>query len=87
MRLPTSNGPLFMVTKPKNKFRFRSAAMLMFYILQEKQPLNGLHIFSKINYKISGLYIKERWCCSHPIISHSRHIGISADRKLRSTKE
>jgi hypothetical protein len=34
--MPVSSEPLVIAVKPKTKYRFHAAAMLLFYILQKK---------------------------------------------------
>jgi hypothetical protein len=51
--MPSSNGSLVITIKPKAKYRFHAAAILLFNILQNI-TLTEVAYFSKINFHISS---------------------------------
>jgi hypothetical protein len=49
----TSNGSLVVAIKPKAKYRFYAAAMLLFFVLQNKIVFTEVAYLSRIYYLIS----------------------------------
>jgi len=81
--MASSNGSFVIGVKPKDKRRFRMAAILV-CILNKITP-NKTVYFLILTHTIPRIYINQGYFSSHLKISHVRQDCIIDDRKFKST--
>jgi hypothetical protein len=79
--------PALRSLSPSNRKRNADIERSQWFCTLQKK--GGGHTFKNLlpHKKISGRYIKWRWCRSHLINSCERHVGITDGRKQKKCKE